>query len=64
MAGTRVLISMDDRFLEKVDVVAKEESRSRSELIREAIRQYLLSRLGNTSRELTREGESWEKDSG
>jgi metal-responsive CopG/Arc/MetJ family transcriptional regulator len=37
----RVLISMKDEFLEQVDQVAKLEQRSRSELIREALRAYI-----------------------
>lgn len=37
----RVLISMKDDFLKKIDEVAESEQRSRSELIREALRQYI-----------------------
>lgn len=37
----RVLISMKDEFLDKVDEVATTEQRSRSELIREALRYYM-----------------------
>jgi metal-responsive CopG/Arc/MetJ family transcriptional regulator len=37
----RVLISMPDEFLSKIDEVAETESRSRSELIREALRTYI-----------------------
>ena len=37
----RVLISMDDEFLEMVDTFATKEHRSRSELIREALRTYM-----------------------
>lgn len=37
----RVLISMDDEFLEMVDDYATREHRSRSELIREALRTYM-----------------------
>ena len=37
----RVLISMDDEFLEIVDEFAIREHRSRSELIREALRTYM-----------------------
>lgn len=36
----RVLISLPDEFLAKVDDLAKKESRTRSELIREAVRYY------------------------
>ena len=37
----RVLISMPESFLGKIDEVADLESRSRSELIREALRSYM-----------------------
>ena len=37
----RVLISMPERFLFDIDKVAEEEHRSRSELIREALRTYM-----------------------
>ena len=37
----RVLISMSSDFLTKIDSVATSEQRSRSELIREALRVYI-----------------------
>lgn len=37
----KVLVTLPDEFLSEVDGVAKEEHRSRSELIREALRRYL-----------------------
>ncbi|MBQ9245828.1 ribbon-helix-helix protein, CopG family [bacterium] len=37
----RVLISMPEEFLTRIDEVAEGESRSRSELIREALRTYI-----------------------
>ena len=37
----RVLISMPEEFLSKIDNVAAGEQRSRSELIREALRVYI-----------------------
>jgi metal-responsive CopG/Arc/MetJ family transcriptional regulator len=37
----RVLISMPDEFLSMIDNVADTEQRSRSELIREALRTYI-----------------------
>ncbi len=40
-AMARVLISMKDDFLKQIDEVADSEQRSRSELIREALRQYI-----------------------
>ena len=37
----RVLISMPERFLDEIDKVAGNENRTRSELIREALRTYI-----------------------
>ena len=37
----RILVSMKDNFLKTIDEVAQTEQRSRSELIREALRSYL-----------------------
>ena len=37
----RVLISMPEEFLGKIDSVASSENRTRSELIREALRTYM-----------------------
>ena len=37
----RVLISMPEEFLSRIDEVADGEHRSRSELIREALRTYI-----------------------
>lgn len=37
----RVLISMPEEFLNRIDQVANGENRSRSELIREALRTYI-----------------------
>ena len=37
----RVLISMPEEFLSKIDQAAEGENRSRSELIREALRTYI-----------------------
>ena len=41
MKSSTVNISFNDDLLRKVDQVAREESRSRSELIREAARGYI-----------------------
>ncbi len=38
---SRVLISMPEKFVDEIDVVAGHENRSRSELIREALRTYI-----------------------
>ena len=37
----RVLISMPEEFLGRIDQVAEGENRTRSELIREALRSYM-----------------------
>jgi metal-responsive CopG/Arc/MetJ family transcriptional regulator len=37
----KILVTMPDAFLDKVDLVANDEQRSRSELIREALRSYM-----------------------
>ena len=37
----KVLVSMTDDFLNKVDRIAENEQRTRSELIREALRNYI-----------------------
>ena len=37
----RVLISMPEDFLDRIDKVAEGENRTRSELIREALRTYM-----------------------
>ncbi len=37
----RVLISMPEEFLARIDEVAEGENRTRSELIREALRTYI-----------------------
>ncbi|HEY9744906.1 MAG TPA: ribbon-helix-helix domain-containing protein [Oculatellaceae cyanobacterium] len=39
--STRVLISLPEKFLNEIDTLADEEQRSRSELIREALRNYI-----------------------
>ena len=45
----KVLISMPERFLDEIDGVADNENRSRSELIREALRTYIhKSKVRNT----------------
>lgn len=36
----KVLVTMPDEFLNKVDTIANSEQRTRSELIREALRTY------------------------
>ncbi len=46
----RVLISMPEQFLGEIDNVAESENRSRSELIREALRTYIhRNKIRNTA---------------
>lgn len=42
----KVLISMPNEFLERIDDVANSEQRTRSELIREALRSYIRRNRG------------------
>jgi hypothetical protein len=44
--ATKVMISFPDEFLKEVDRIAREEQRSRSELLREAMRLYITMRQG------------------
>ncbi len=37
----RILVSMPDEFLNKIDRIAGNEQRTRSELVREALRAYI-----------------------
>lgn len=37
----KVLLSLPDKFLDQIDEIANQEQRSRSELIREALRNYM-----------------------
>lgn len=37
----RVLISMPEEFLSRIDKLANDEQRTRSELVREALRSYI-----------------------
>ena len=46
MESSAVDISVNDELLEQLDQVAREESRSRSELIREATREAISRRRG------------------
>lgn len=39
--AAKVLISLPERFLQEIDRMAEQEQRSRSELIREALRRYI-----------------------
>ena len=43
---SKVMVSFPDEFLAEVDRIAREEHRSRSELLREAVRLYVKIRRG------------------
>lgn len=45
----KVLISMREEFLDKIDEIAEMEQRTRSELIRQALRVYMRRRPSNSS---------------
>jgi len=47
---TKVLVSFPDEFLAEVDRIAREEQRSRSELLREAARLYMVRRSSRAQR--------------
>ncbi len=50
----RVLISMPEKFLDEIDSVASSENRTRSELIREALRTYMYrNQLRNSKTSVT-----------
>ena len=42
----KVMVSFPEKFLDEVDRIAREEHRSRSELLREAMRVYVAVRRG------------------
>jgi len=44
--ATKVMVSFPNEFLVQVDEFARSEHRSRSELIREALRHYIAARQG------------------
>jgi metal-responsive CopG/Arc/MetJ family transcriptional regulator len=44
--ATKVMVSFPDEFLAKVERIAQDEHRSRSELLREALRLYIGMRPG------------------
>jgi metal-responsive CopG/Arc/MetJ family transcriptional regulator len=56
----RVLISMPEDFLHKIDQVADGENRTRSELIREALRTYIYKQKVRESATATKNAEALE----
>jgi CopG family transcriptional regulator/antitoxin EndoAI len=53
----KVLISMREDFLHKIDEMAEIEQRTRSELIRQALRVYIRRRKKGTAASYTRSAE-------
>lgn len=50
----RILVSMPDEFLNKVDELADGEQRTRSELVREALRTYIKrSKIANPQKAIS-----------
>lgn len=47
----RILVSMPDEFLKSIDKMASNEQRSRSELVREALRAYVRKSAPTVSRD-------------
>lgn len=46
--ATKVMVSFPSEFLAEVDRIAQQEHRTRSELVREALRLYIVLRQGQT----------------
>lgn len=53
----RVLISMPEKFLNEIDQVAGNENRTRSELIREALRTYMFRNRVRNSQKASKNAE-------
>ncbi len=53
----RILVSMSDDFLNKIDRIADVEQRTRSELVREALRSYMRKVNVQTSKKSIRNAE-------
>lgn len=53
----RILVSMSDDFLNKIDRIADVEQRTRSELVREALRSYMKKVNVQTSKKSIRNAE-------
>ena len=56
----RVLISMTDEFLSKIDEMATGEQRTRSELVREALRTYMKRNRNINSEKASKNAEALE----
>ncbi len=57
----KVLLSIPDKFLNQIDEVAENEQRTRSELIREALRTYMKKNIMFDVKKTTAEAELLDK---
>lgn len=53
----KVLLSIPDKFLNKIDEIAESEQRTRSELIREALRTYMKKNIMFDSKKINSDAE-------
>ena len=57
----KVLVSIPDKFLNQIDEVAENEQRTRSELIREALRAYMKKTVSFDIKKTTKDAELLEQ---
>lgn len=57
----KVLLSIPDKFLDQVDEFAENEQRTRSELIREALRTYLKRNVSFNTKKSSEQAELLDK---
>ena len=57
----KVLVSIPDKFLNQIDEVAENEQRTRSELIREALRAYMKRNANFDIKKTTKDAELLEQ---
>ncbi len=57
----KVLLSIPDKFLNKIDEIAVNEQRTRSELIREALRTYMKRNIVFDARKISADAEILDK---
>lgn len=57
----KVLLSIPDKFLSQIDEIAENEQRTRSELIREALRNYMKRNVSFDSKKSKAQAEVLEK---
>lgn len=53
----KVLLSIPDKFLNQIDEIADNEQRTRSELIREALRTYMKRNIAFDAKKTTKDAE-------